>query len=333
MKRIEWIDIFKGILIFLVIFGHAAQGIQSNENVLDYTGYGSISFVKNVVYSFHMPAFFVASGLLFNNLKEKLNKKYLIRKLKQIIYPYFVWSFITAAFMQIAGGNTNSGLGLKDFLYSPIKPFSQYWYLYVYLFFILTYALCIYLFKNRANKILLGLGLVTYLMNPFIPDIWILKNYCNYLIYFSFGLSVIKLVKSKISLYANPKYAFFTGTMFIIFSFIYAYEIIIDKSSFTYFLWLVPSTLGTAFFINVSFNIKSRIMNQIFIHLGKNSLSYYVMHLIPLAAIRIMLLNYMHIENLWLVLSFSFIIAIFSCFLVLLTLKRLKLTKIFFGSR
>lgn len=65
-RRIEWVDIFKGLLIIFVVLGHAAQGISSNEYLSDDTGYVAIRFFKNMIYSFHMPAFFVASGLFFS---------------------------------------------------------------------------------------------------------------------------------------------------------------------------------------------------------------------------------------------------------------------------
>ena len=187
------------------------------------------------------------------------------------------------------------------------------------------------LFKKLANKFLISFGVMIYLINLFIPYIWILKNYCNYLIYFSLGLIVIKAVKSNTGFLTKPVCSFCTGLLFVFFSWVYAYEIIIDKNDVAYFLWLLPSTLGTAFFINTSINIKSKKFKQIFIHFGRNSLTYYVMHLIPLAAIRIFLLNYMHIENLWLVLVISFFMAIFSCYIVFLVMKKLKLTNLFFG--
>lgn len=60
-KRIEWIDIAKGIGMLLVIFGHFGMSPKGKE---------IISFVKS---SFHMPLFFFISGLFFKeseSLKE-----------------------------------------------------------------------------------------------------------------------------------------------------------------------------------------------------------------------------------------------------------------------
>lgn len=58
-KRIEWVDVVKGLLILTVILGHAIQealkvrGIGFEENLL-----------RNTIYSFHMPAFMAMSGYL-----------------------------------------------------------------------------------------------------------------------------------------------------------------------------------------------------------------------------------------------------------------------------
>lgn len=48
--RLIWADSLKGILILLVVLGHAIQGVY-RENVESNRWW-------NVIYSFHMPAFF-----------------------------------------------------------------------------------------------------------------------------------------------------------------------------------------------------------------------------------------------------------------------------------
>ncbi|SUP59345.1 Fucose 4-O-acetylase and related acetyltransferases [Weissella viridescens] len=50
--------------ILLVVFGHAVQGINSSEHLGFTTAWSSIYITKAVIYSFHMPAFFILSGLL-----------------------------------------------------------------------------------------------------------------------------------------------------------------------------------------------------------------------------------------------------------------------------
>lgn len=56
MKRLLWADSLKGILIVLVVLGHA---IQETLKVGCFENH-----VWNYIYSFHMPAFMAVSGFL-----------------------------------------------------------------------------------------------------------------------------------------------------------------------------------------------------------------------------------------------------------------------------
>lgn len=76
--RIKWIDIFKGIMIFLVVIGHATGTFNS------------------WIYQFHMTAFFFASGYLSDI--EKNNGVYsVIKKIESILFPFFFISFFSFA--------------------------------------------------------------------------------------------------------------------------------------------------------------------------------------------------------------------------------------------
>ena len=72
MKRIEIIDIAKGIGIFLVVIGHL---ISMN------------SYPGKVIYSFHMPLFFFLSGVCFNQDKYLKFSSFLCNRLKSLIWP------------------------------------------------------------------------------------------------------------------------------------------------------------------------------------------------------------------------------------------------------
>lgn len=87
--RLSWIDIAKGIAIILVVVGHF---IQSYGKDLD--------FLLRLIYSFHMPVFFVISGLTFN-----WNSKALIfikKKVKALLFPYILFVIITFVYNVIA---------------------------------------------------------------------------------------------------------------------------------------------------------------------------------------------------------------------------------------
>ena len=76
IPRQEFLDIAKGLAILLVILGHAPT-----LPVL----------LQNLIYMFHIPAFFFISGYLFNFFKYKSDSKSLIvSKFQRLILPYFV---------------------------------------------------------------------------------------------------------------------------------------------------------------------------------------------------------------------------------------------------
>ncbi len=64
-KRIEYIDVAKGIGILLVVFGFVVYGGN-------YKMVGSET-ISNFIYSFHMPLFFVISGMCIKESK-RVNK-------------------------------------------------------------------------------------------------------------------------------------------------------------------------------------------------------------------------------------------------------------------
>lgn len=77
------IDRWKGILIFLVVLGHAV-GMASHYAI----GFEKslLEFIYKVIYLFHMPAFFFVAGVVQNNKTLDLPKKF-----RRLMYPYFIW--------------------------------------------------------------------------------------------------------------------------------------------------------------------------------------------------------------------------------------------------
>jgi len=78
LKRFDYVDIAKGLGMLMVIWGHINSGS---------------TFV--LVYSFHMPLFFFLSGIVFNSNRYNSFKEFFIRKVKNLIIPYLIFSFLT----------------------------------------------------------------------------------------------------------------------------------------------------------------------------------------------------------------------------------------------
>jgi fucose 4-O-acetylase-like acetyltransferase len=91
-NRIGWIDVARGILIILVIIGHAIA--ETSYKTTFYRGY---VLLFRCITIFHMPAFYIISGMLFNSEKWRNRSfgAYLKRKTVSLLVPYFVFEGCT----------------------------------------------------------------------------------------------------------------------------------------------------------------------------------------------------------------------------------------------
>lgn len=83
-KRIAYIDIAKGIAIWLMIVGH----MEISE------------LTRIYIYSFHMPLFFMMSGMFFK--KERSFVESLKASTRTLLMPYFIFSFINLSICWIS---------------------------------------------------------------------------------------------------------------------------------------------------------------------------------------------------------------------------------------
>ena len=333
-KRIKWVDIYKGLLIFLVVFGHALQGISADRTLVNNQFYDSILYGKWLIYSFHMPAFFIAAGFFSSKMFNKISKSYFIKRSYRLIIPYFIWSGITAICMQLAKGHTNNELGINNLLYSPIIPFSIFWFLYIYfIIFVIHFSLTIFL-KEKSNLILLILGIILFLINPFLPVFWIIKPLTQFMIFYAIGLYVLTFVESNFIFFSSKKYTFLEFILFII-AFIFYFVAMKNKNNFTiYYLLFFTSITASALFINISIIISKidGMFSNFNAYLGKYSMQIYVMHLLPLAFSRIVILHYLHISNLWIVSLVITAISLLVCLIIIKLTTRFHLNKVLFGA-
>lgn len=90
-KRIEWIDVLKGMLIILMIMGHVPN--LARRMGFDDTNYHYFYLVLAVYGCFFMQTFFMLTGYT-TNFKIPFGK-FLVKQLKQIVLPYFSFCMIT----------------------------------------------------------------------------------------------------------------------------------------------------------------------------------------------------------------------------------------------
>lgn len=76
--RVKWIDMARGFAMLLIIMGHCA-GIPET--------------LKHIIFSFHVPLFFILSGYVYRHKEKSVLKDF-----KQLIAPYIISVFIIIIF-------------------------------------------------------------------------------------------------------------------------------------------------------------------------------------------------------------------------------------------
>ena len=80
--RIAWLDQLKGFGIILMVYGH------------------NFPVLEEYIYSFHMPLFFIIAGIFH---PKNINVSTIKKRVRQILLPYFLWSFILFGFWLFIG--------------------------------------------------------------------------------------------------------------------------------------------------------------------------------------------------------------------------------------
>ncbi len=193
-KRVGYFDIAKGIGIILVVIAH-----------IEYMPLG----LREYIVTFHMPAFFVISGMLMNLTKEvsRSVKLLLSHKFKRIMLPYFVFSLIYPLTYYLHFLVTGEGYSIDKFFQDLAVGISMIgvsvlWFL-PELFF--SELIVLIIIKNYRRPLIIVLTVLALSGSWFIPlavpiltlFLWRLV-YCVILVLIGFVLyPVINKVSSK----------------------------------------------------------------------------------------------------------------------------------------
>lgn len=159
-RRVEIIDITKALTIFLVIMGHTTGNLDT-------------PLFRRMIYSFHMPLFFILAGLSIKPICVKTSKEWLTfinKNLKSLIVPYFIWGLIYAtfsyqSFKYLAFGSWEA---LVD-----MNTLTSLWYLPCFFFSRLVTQLEVNVITKikteKTNVLYIVAGLITIIVGLVIP--------------------------------------------------------------------------------------------------------------------------------------------------------------------
>jgi fucose 4-O-acetylase-like acetyltransferase len=183
-QRQKWVDAARGMGIFLVVLGHVNRGLVSS-GILPKTDL--FIAADYTIYLFHMPLFFLLSGLTIRLHEHQSLNEFICRRLLLIVYAYFFWSVAQLSLQFYFEDYVNRSVALVDFARIFYAPIGQFWFLYAllicHLVFLITFG--------RISLIILAvvaLASTRYTDHGVIP----IAITAVYFVYYAFGLLAVK---------------------------------------------------------------------------------------------------------------------------------------------
>lgn len=310
-KRYAWIDYLRGIAIILVVYHHAFLGIERSGIAVP----ESIVDTNMAFYSFRMPLFFIFSGLFTGlGLASKSVKSIVWNKFSILFYPYIVWSILQITLQIVFSNYANSDSTYLDYTYILYQPkhIAHFWYLPA-----LFNATLVFVFVKTKFKIKPGyhflLGIFFFLSAPFVNSISMLSNWMRFYIFLVIGDNLSGFILKKEIQSQLKKTIYFLATIPVFFAAQYYYFHVIGVRSlendsatfqinypsfvFNEISFLLVSLVGCTTFILLSFLLEKWNRFKWLRIVGFHSLYIYIIHVMVVAAVRVLLSRFFGIDN------------------------------------
>lgn len=153
-QRIAYLDYAKGVGILFVILAH----------IYAWNPYIQNDAIVVWIYSFHMPLFFIISGILIRYRYPKNISTFIISKLKHILIPYFIFSLFSALFKFILYG-VNWPVFYQDIQNTITLAGVDMWFLQALFFAEIMFVLIVQFCENKLlREIILSLLFILSLL-------------------------------------------------------------------------------------------------------------------------------------------------------------------------
>ena len=300
-KRNYRLDIFKGVLIFLVVFGHFLLPVKEREYAL----FNKLFFF---IYSFHMPAFIFLSGYLYYDSWKRKGTK--LKSVIPLIMLFLMMKILLHISDLLFYGDRNI---IPDFLHESSTP----WYISALIFFRLSlYPLELFLKLNKKkltyDAVTIYVTVLTVFFTFFsmlnmnwqvrIDDFLSLDRVVSFAPYFYIGILYKKYSSvSKTSIFEEINMRFFGIGAFCVLGFLVFFKYIRFYTLIFYGPWgyriaernILPIfkgvlnplriiymlyALSTSYFIFVVTSLKKNFLTNILKRFGVYSLPIFAFH-------------------------------------------------------
>jgi fucose 4-O-acetylase-like acetyltransferase len=324
--RISWVDLAKGIGIILVVYGHVLRGINSAH-----MGLSKKFFTDSdtLVYGFHMPLFFLLSGLFVEKWVKKGFAKAVSQKALTLLVPYLMWSLIQGAINVEMSSLTNSGMTWKQlFTDILVNPFGQFWFLYtIFILFVLYYGLR----RVFSVSLILGISVAMYIVSPYI-DYWVLGYITKYFLFLVLGSFIMNYDINRIEKsMSNNWYIISSVAWFVLFNVFYlTFKTNVISENLTQ---LVVALTGVNLVVTGSLYLTRLKLKGIrwLEKLGAMSMAVYLVHILVASGARIILSKFMHVDNIAVQIAADTLLGVVLPVIAFKMAEKIKISNIMFG--
>lgn len=264
MEKSKKYNFIKVVMMVLVVVAHTTRM---------YTPYGVVKpiysskilvSITNFIYGFHMPLFIFISGAVYCLCVKELEKykdtfKFIVKKFKRLMIPYFVFGIFYVTPIMIIFHFTNNNI--IEYIIKGILlclNSRHLWFLYYLFIYFLIYKLIV---KEKPNAVFIGsLIAISLLKIPLLSDLSL------YAIYFTMGFIF------------NDYYDIYFKSLKVNIMIICALLVIYVLSIYLNWTILVVNSVGIVTFGTLLSLFKINEKNKFYKLLLDNSMGIYLFH-------------------------------------------------------
>jgi fucose 4-O-acetylase-like acetyltransferase len=166
------------------VCGHVIGGLRDAGLVTDQ---GAFSALFYLIYTFHMPMFFLLSGIFVESRLTRSRPEFLRSTLSRIVWPYFLWSIIQLAVINVLGSlaNTPVPFDFESYVALIWRPSSQFWYLHILFIFLISSCLIV---PHFGAKWLFAVSIFVYSLQELYTFAYPLSHMCRFFPFYALGV-------------------------------------------------------------------------------------------------------------------------------------------------
>lgn len=177
-RRLDWVDMAKGLSIFLVVMMYAASSVGEDTG-----GVGMLHWAIAFATPFRMPEFFLISGLFLSQVIDRPWRAYADRRVVHYLYFYALWALIHIIF-KVGLLATDPVGALEQIAWAVVQPYGVLWFIYMLAVVSLVARL---LHDLRAPKWAVFAVAAMLQMAPVHTGSYLVDQFAEYFVFFYAG--------------------------------------------------------------------------------------------------------------------------------------------------